>query len=66
MTVTDKTESEALLANDLRVLVSELNQRLEQASQRGIDVELSIARLWVVANPAMKAELRIKITSEVR
>jgi hypothetical protein len=66
MAVIDKAESEALLANDLRVLVSELNQRLEQASEQGIDADLTVIRVWVVANPAMKTELRIKITSEIR
>jgi hypothetical protein len=62
----DKAESESLLTNDLRVLVSELNRKLEEASQKGIEVQLTACPVWVIANPAIKMELRIKMFAEIQ
>lgn len=38
------SEQRALLVNDIRVLVSQLNERLELAAERGLDVEVQAQR----------------------
>jgi len=58
-------ERDALLTNDLRVLVSELNEKLSVARDRGLDVLIEVSRAWVIGKPALQTSLQISVKTEV-
>ena len=58
-------ERDALLTNDLRVLVSELNEKLSVARDRGLDVLIEVSRVWVIGKPALQTSLQISVKTEV-
>jgi len=59
-------EEGALLGNDIRVLIAELNSKLARAAKLGIDVTVEPNRAWVLNSPALQTSLQVKIQTEIR
>ena len=59
-------EQASLLANDIQVLVSELNAKAKQAAATGLSVELSVLGVLDVKGSAKYyPEIRARIVTEV-
>lgn len=59
-------EEAALLANHIRVLVAEVNEKLEEASERGLEVEVEAVKGFKVRPRARVVQsLEVRIRREV-
>lgn len=59
-------ESTALIANDVRVLISEINLKLEEAARLGLDVSIEESKILKLSHPkTLQSSLRVTIRAEV-
>ena len=65
-TETSKAENQALLANDVRVLVGQLNDAIRKASETGLRVELSNRDVLDLSSVCKRAEINARIFVEVQ
>lgn len=60
-------EQAPLLANDIQVLVSELNAKAKQAAENGLRVELSVSGVLDVKGSARYyPQIAVRVSAEVR
>jgi hypothetical protein len=64
----EEVEQRALLVNDIKVLVSQLNECMERAAERGLDLEVEAQRgLRMKAGKALGVTvLSVRVLAEVR
>jgi hypothetical protein len=63
----DVKESQALIANDLRVLTAQLNEAMEAAAKRGLRVEVDVSTVLHVRERAFSCPtLAVRVLSEVQ
>jgi hypothetical protein len=59
-------EQASLIANDIQVLVSELNAKTKQAAENGLQVEITVSGVLDVKGSALYyPEIRSRVVAEV-
>ena len=67
MSTAHTPEQAALLANDLRVLVSQLNERVQEAARAGLQVEINASLSVNLDGDVLSyPTVSIRVTAEVR
>jgi hypothetical protein len=65
-TDTNTAETRALIANDIRVLVTQLNETTRKASEMGLRVEISNREVLDLPAVCKRAEITARIFAEVQ
>ena len=58
-------ECEALLVNDIKVLASQLNERILQAQQKGFQVKLETHSKWKTSEDFMRETVNVRVWREI-
>jgi hypothetical protein len=62
----NKDEHRPLLVNDIRVLTSELNERIKEAARQGLKVELTVTSVLEIQPQAVLCPvLAVRVLAEV-
>jgi hypothetical protein len=62
-----KDEQTALLANDIKVLASQLNEKVEAAARAGLEVDLQATACFYMQPRALKIpKIEVRILAEVQ
>ena len=66
-TETDRAEFQALIANDIRVLASQLNDAAKRAAEQGLKVQIEVSAVLDVKGIATSYPvLSVRVQAEVR
>lgn len=62
----EEAENQALLVNDIQVLVSQLNERILQAQERGFQLQVCVKEAWHTSESFMRKRIAIRAWREIQ